>query len=165
MQILGVCGSLQKQSSNLRMLIAMRQRVPEPVELMIFDGIGRLPLFNPDLLSQTPLPDSVTRWKAALTASDALLIACPEYGHSLPGTLKNAIDWVIGSGEFYHKPVAITAAVRHPERGLNGLAALHQTLMAVDADIIWADTVLHDAHLDQQLDTILQAIVRRLQKG
>ena len=162
MQILGVCGSLQRQSSNLRLLVEMSLRVPEGVELTIFDGIGRIPLFNPDLLNEPPLPEPVQAWKAALSASNAVLIASPEYGHSLPGALKNAIDWVIGSGEFYGKPVAITAAVRHPERGLNGLGALHQTLMACDANIIYADTVFYGGDVDQQQDEILQTITHRL---
>ena len=162
MQILGVCGSLQRQSSNLRLLVEMSLRVPEGVELTIFDGIGRIPLFNPDLLNEPPLPEPVQAWKAALSASNAVLIASPEYGHSLPGALKNAIDWVIGSGEFYGKPVAITAAVRHPERGLNGLGALHQTLTACDANIMYADTVFYGGDVDQQQDEILQTITHRL---
>jgi NAD(P)H-dependent FMN reductase len=61
------------------------------------------------------VPESVLRWRGMLAASDAVLIASPEYGFSLPGALKNAIDWVIGSGELEGKVVAITAAVPGPE--------------------------------------------------
>ena len=71
--------------------------------------------------------------RSSTLESDALLIASPEYGHSLPGSLKNAIDWVIGTGELERKVVAITAAVPGPERGRLGLQALRQTLGAVRA--------------------------------
>ena len=160
MKILGVSGSLQKESSNLRLLHDLRARMPANVEMVIFDGIGRIPAFNPDHLSYPPLPEAVTHWKTALTTCKAVLFASPEYGHSLPGALKNAIDWVYASGEFYHKPVALTAAVRDAERGLRGLEALHQTLSAAGADIFYADTVLYDEAIEQRLDEVKEAILR-----
>ena len=163
MRILGVCGSLRKASSNLRLLETLGERLSEGIEMVIFDGIGRIPPLNPDLLSRPPLPASVIEWKRALADSNAVLIASPEYGYSIPGALKNAIDWVYGSGELFHKPVAITAAVQREEQGLNGLAALHQTLMAAKGDVFWADTILHDEQIDQQIDSALYAIERRLQ--
>lgn len=63
--------------------------------MILFDGLRHLPHFNPD----TEEPPAVRDWRKALAGSDAVLIASPEYGHSLPGALKNGIDWVIGSGE------------------------------------------------------------------
>ena len=116
MRILAVCGSLQSQSKNLALLGTAARCVPPAVELVLFDGLGDLPHFNPDI-EATATPDSVLRWRQALASSDAVLIACPEYGFSLPGVLKNAIDWVIGSGELEGKIVAITAAVPGPARG------------------------------------------------
>lgn len=139
----------------------MRQRAPRGVTLAIFDGIGRIPAFNPDLLSQPPLPPAVIAWKQALTTCRCALFASPEYGHSLPGALKNAIDWVYASGEFYHKPIALTAAVRDPERGLRGLEALHQTLTAAGGDVFWADTIVYDEQVNQQLDALWQVIIQR----
>ena len=76
-------------------------------------ALATLPHFNPEI-EATGVPESVTRWRRALAESDAVLIASPEYGFSLPGALKNAIDWVIGSGELEGKVVAITAAVPRP---------------------------------------------------
>ncbi|MCA9623176.1 MAG: NAD(P)H-dependent oxidoreductase, partial [Myxococcales bacterium] len=75
-------------------------------------------------------------WREALRSSDAVFMAAPEYGHSLPGALKNAIDWLIGSGELYGKPVAITAAVGDPRRGHRGLDALARTLRAAGARVV-----------------------------
>src|SRR6478672_5570737 len=108
---------------------------------------------------------SIRTWKlaarsrSAIAASDALLIASPEYGHSLPGALKNAIDWVIGTGELERKIVAITAAVPGPERGRRGLAALAQTLGAVSATIVGGDPIVKGPDSEQQIRGLVQALV------
>ena len=92
-----LCGSLQARwqpgAARGRQALA-----PAGVEIVLFDGVRDLPLFNPDLESDGEL-DVVRAWRQALAGSDAVLIASPEYGFSLPGALKNAIDWVIGSGD------------------------------------------------------------------
>ena len=135
MRILAISGSLQAQSKNLALLTAAATVAPPGVDVVVFDGIRDLPHFNPDIEAMS-VPESVLRWRQALAASDAVLIASPEYGFSLPGVLKNAIDWVIGSGELEGKVVAITAAVPGPERGRRGLHALRETLSAVRASIV-----------------------------
>jgi NAD(P)H-dependent FMN reductase len=135
MRLLAVCGSLQSQSKNLMLLAAAARYVPPGVEYVLFDGLADLPHFNPDIEAAST-PDSVLRWRQALANSDAVLIASPEYGFSLPGVVKNAIDWVIGSGELEGKIVAVTAAVPGPERGRRGLQALCDTLSAVRATIV-----------------------------
>ena len=102
MRILGICGSLQRKSGNLTLLnVAVASTLPD-VEVVLFDGLRELPHFNPDI-EASGVPESVMRWRRALSESDAVLIASPEYGFSLPGVLKNAIDWVIGSGELEGK--------------------------------------------------------------
>src|SRR4051794_18580521 len=107
MRIVGICGSLQGASSNLTLLRRAGELVteisPEAVVFELFDGVRDLPLFDPDIERDGDAPASVTAWRSALAHADALLIASPEYGHSLPGALKNAIDWVIGSGELEGK--------------------------------------------------------------
>ena len=75
---------------------------PRDIEFVVFDGLRDLPLFNPDV-DATGAPDSVLRWRRALAESDGVLIASPEYGFSLPGALKNGIDWVIGSASSKEK--------------------------------------------------------------
>ena len=120
MSILGVCGSLQADSKNLALLKVAAQSAPPGVRLLLFDGLRELPHFNPDIELEG-VPESVQRWRQTIAESDAVLVACPEYGFSLPGALKNGIDWVIGSGELEGKIVAITAAVPAPERGRRGL--------------------------------------------
>jgi chromate reductase len=135
-RILGICGSLQAGSSNAALLSAALRHAPASVELALYGGLAALPHFNPDLERAHTLPE-VDALRAAVASADALLIACPEYGHSLPGVLKNAIDWLIGTGELERKRVAITAAVVHPERGRAGLAALRTTLAAVSAELLF----------------------------
>ena len=162
MLLVGICGSMQSSSSNLTLL----QRAGELIEdvtdgrmaFRIFDGVRDLPLFDPDIERDGPPPDSVTAMRAALTGADALLIASPEYGHSLPGALKNVIDWLIGSGELEGKVVGVTAAVVHEARGRRGLNALLGTLAAVSARVVGGNGIVIAAEFDRQLRALLSGI-------
>ena len=155
-RILGILGSLGAKSVNFELLRAAGSLAPEGVELIVFDGLAALPFFDPDL-DPDQVPTSVHSFRRAIADSDALLIASPEYGHSLPGVLKNAIDWTIGSGELERKVVAITAAVPHPDRGRLGLAALRQTLGAVSAVIVSDEPIVRGP---ESVDAIRKLIVR-----
>ena len=94
-----------------------------------------------------------------MSECDAVLIASPEYGFSLPGVLKNAIDWVIGSGELEGKVVAITAAVPAPERGRRGLQALRDTLAAVRATIIGGEPIPPGPTRDRDVAQLVRALI------
>jgi chromate reductase, NAD(P)H dehydrogenase (quinone) len=158
MRILAICGSLQAKSGNLALLKTAAASMPPGVELVLFDGLRKLPHFNPDI-EATRVPESVTQWRSALTASDGVLIASPEYGFSLPGVLKNGIDWVIGSGELEEKVVAITAVVVGPERGRRGLQALRDTLSAVRATIVGGEPITKGPGFEAQVAALVQALV------
>lgn len=165
MRITGVCGSLAATSANGLLLHAAAAGAPEGVEVVLFEGLRELPHFDADLEAAGP-PSSVHAWRRTLADSDAVLIASPEYGHSLPGALKNAIDWVIGSGELYRKVVGITAAVPHASRGLRGLEALARTLGAVDAILVWDAPLVHrhgvfGADLRAMLGELVDGVRRR----
>ena len=108
--ILGFAGSLRKQSYNKAILAAALETVPEDASLEVFDLEG-IPPFNQDLELQPP--DKVKEFKAKIRAADAILIATPEYNYSIPGVLKNAIDWAsrpYGDNAFDGKPVAVMGA-------------------------------------------------------
>ena len=108
--ILGFAGSLRKQSHNKAILAAALELVPENTTLEIFDLEG-IPPFNQDLEHQPP--EKVKEFKSKIKAADAVLIATPEYNYSIPGVLKNAIDWAsrpYGDNAFDGKPVAIMGA-------------------------------------------------------
>lgn len=164
LRVLGVCGSLQAHSSNLQLLRAAAVWAPERVALTISDGLRALPHFDPDLEREgTPAP--VRAWRSAIAASDALLITCPEYGFSLPGALKNGIDWTIGSGELERKVIAFTASVPAAFRGLMGLAALRQTLTAVSARLVGGEPIARGAGEQAELAALLEALVAEVARG
>src|SRR6185295_14869785 len=128
------------------------------VSVVLWDALRDLPHFNPDIEDAGP-PESVRRWRQALTDSDAVLIASPEYGFSLPGALKNGIDWVIGSGELEGKVVAITAAVPAPERGRRGLQALRDTLAAVRVTIIGGEPIPAGPSRDRDVAQLVRVLI------
>jgi chromate reductase len=158
MRILGICGSLQARSENLALLHVAAASMPPGAELVLFDGLRELPHFNPDIEADG-VPESVTRWRLALAGSDAVLIACPEYGFSLPGALKNGIDWVIGSGELERKVVAVTAAVAGSARGRRGLDALRATLTAVRATIVGGQPIPKGPGLEFEVTVLVRTLI------
>ena len=92
MVVLAVSGSLRRDSHNTQLLRAAIEAAPEGVEVELWEGLGDLPLYDQDLDTTEPV-ESVRRLRAAWGAADAILFATPEYNGSLPGGLKNAIDW------------------------------------------------------------------------
>jgi chromate reductase len=111
MRILGISGSLRRDSHNTRLLRAARALLPEGAELRVFDGLAAIPPFSEDIEHTPPAP--VRSLRAAIAASDAVLIATPEYNGSLPGQLKNALDWIsrpVGSSPLRGKPAAVIGA-------------------------------------------------------
>jgi NAD(P)H-dependent FMN reductase len=156
MRILGILGSLGAGSKNLALLELAASAAPAGVEVSLFTGLGALPHFDPDVV-ESPAP--VLALRRAIAASDALLIAAPEYGHSLPGVLKNGIDWLIGTGELERKVIAITASVPGPERGRRGLAALRQTLGAVSATVVGGEPLVRGPGLEPALRALLEDLV------
>lgn len=162
MRILAICGSLQVTSANLSLLRAAATMVPADVEIVFYDGLGDLPHFNPDV-DAGGVP-AVMAFRQALAASDALLIASPEYGHSLPGALKNAIDWVIGSGELEAKIVGVTASTNSAERGRRGLKALTDTLGAVSAKIVGGEPIVRGPTQERELGLLLDALIAKVRE-
>ena len=112
---------------------------PSEVEVVIFGSVGDVPHFNPDL--PEPQGGAVAELRAELAGADAVLVATPEYAHGMPGSLKNALDWIVGSGELYGKPVAILSAAPGPERGANAREMLERTLSAQGAVVAVSATI------------------------
>ena len=109
MKIIGISGSLRTASVNTSLLRAAASLTPYSVKLVIYDGIDNLPHFNPELDTE-PLPLAVTDFRSQLKSSAGVIISSPEYAHGIPGVLKNALDWLVASGELYDKPVALFSA-------------------------------------------------------
>jgi len=78
---------------------------------MVYDGIGNLPHFNPELdkepAHKEPVPPAVSDFRSQLNSSAGVVISTPEYANGIPGALKNALDWLVASGELYEKPIAL----------------------------------------------------------
>jgi NAD(P)H-dependent FMN reductase len=164
-RILGICGSLQATSSNLTLLHTAAGLAPAGVELSIYDGIRDLPLFNPDIEHEGSSPEPVMRWRSALAGADALLIASPEYGHSVPGALKNAIDWVIGTAELDTKIAGVTASVNHEARGRRGLDALLRTLAAVNVAVIGGVPTVRGPGEERDVRALVDGIVEAVRSA
>ncbi len=137
MKILGVSGSLQTGSSNRQVLRTVAEMLGT-VPLHHFESTGDLPAFNSDL-DDDPPPEPVARWRKALADADAVVISTPEYAHSYPGALKNALDWVVGSGEFVDKPVLVITA--GPSGGVRARDALVPVLRAISANVVDAISI------------------------
>lgn len=110
-KILGVAGSLREGSYNRATLRAARELLPANVQLESFERLGEIPPFNED--EEGTLPDAVAQLKQQIREADAILFVTPEYNYSIPGVLKNAIDWAsrpYGENAWDGKPVAIMGA-------------------------------------------------------
>ena len=90
-------------------LQAAQLLAPPEMTITIFDGLAKLPYFNPDMDDENP-PDVVAAMRGAVGEADGLLICSPEYARGVAGVLKNGLDWLVGSLEFPNKPVAVINA-------------------------------------------------------
>jgi len=130
-RILAISGSLRAASSNSALLRAAVRLAPEDVEIIVYDGLGGLPPFNPDLDGAEP--PTVLDLRARVQAADGVLFACPEYAHGVPGVLKNALDWTVASPAFVDKPVALINAA---PRASHAQASLAETLSTMSAILV-----------------------------
>jgi len=130
-KILALCGSLRAVSTNRAALEACRLLAPAGTEVTIFDGIDKLPHFNPDL-DCDPLPEKVAELRRLIGAYDRLLISSPEYAHGMAGSLKNALDWLVGSLEFPETEVVL---INTSPRAEHAQAQLREVLTTMSADL------------------------------
>jgi chromate reductase len=167
MLILAISGSLRGASSNTELLKTVTRAMPTSAEMRLFEGLGNLPAFNPDI---EPAPESVSAFRTLIAAADAVAISTPEYAHGVPGVLKNALDWLVGSGELYRKPVVL---LHRSDRGEYAQASLREILTIMGAEIVF-DAVIkipqpNEAAADSSeaprsidLDTAVAALIRQV---
>ncbi len=137
MRVLGISGSLRGDSHNGRLLGAAAELLPPGVELVRFDGLKAIPPFDEDD-EQSP-GAAVEAWRAAIEQSDALLFATPEYNHSIPGALKNAVDWASrpsASAVLRNKPAATIGASTGMFGAVWAQAELRKSLAAAGARVL-----------------------------
>jgi NAD(P)H-dependent FMN reductase len=133
-RLLTVCGSLQTVSTNRAALAVAHDFAHTSGGVIVddYEGLALLPALNPDLADE-PGPH-VDDWRHRVGLADVVLIASPEYAGSVAGSLKNALDWIVGSGELYAKPVALLSA--GTSGGLYARQALVQTLTWQGAHVV-----------------------------
>jgi chromate reductase, NAD(P)H dehydrogenase (quinone) len=109
MRLLALCGSLRAASCNRSALEAAARLAPRDVEVVLYERLGELPHFNPDIDSDEP-PALVRELRREVGRGDGLLVSSPEYAHGVAGSMKNALDWLVRGLEFAGKPVAVLNA-------------------------------------------------------
>jgi chromate reductase len=135
-KVLAICGSLRTASINRVLLHVAIRLSPPSMEIVMSPDIGALPLYNPDL--EHCVPAQVVRFRTQVAASQALLIASPEYAHGVTGPLKNALDWLVSFEPFTNKPVALLNA---SPRAHHADAALREILKTMSAEIVEAASI------------------------
>jgi chromate reductase len=113
MRVLGVSGSLRRDSYNSALLRAAAERLPGGVEFVAFERLAEIPAYDADLEESAETPAAVLALREAMRAADAVLIATPEYNSSIPGALKNALDWAsrpAGESALTGTPAAVIGA-------------------------------------------------------
>jgi chromate reductase len=133
-RVLLVSGSTRAGSGNTAALVTAAAVAPGDVTAVVYDGLARLPAFNPDDDGDR-VPAEVARLREEITAADAVLFCTPEYAGNLPGSFKNLLDWTVGGGQLYGKPVA-WLNVAAPGRGQGAQDALAAVLGYVGAVVV-----------------------------
>lgn len=168
-KILGISGSLRNNSSASSVLKQVAGLFPASIDFRIYEGIAMLPHFNDSEI----IPEEVTLFREELRHADGVFICTPEYAFGIPGSLKNALDWTVGSGELVEKPVALITA---SSVGDKGHAALLLVLSAITADIDSAhallipfiraildgDGAIKDAETATQVRTLVEGFAEKL---
>lgn len=146
MRVLGISGSLRRDSHNRRLLRAAAALLPPDAELVEFDGLKAIPPFDED---DEPAPaPAVERWREQIADADALLFATPEYNSSIPGALKNAVDWAsrpFATSALMNKPAAVIGTSTGMFGAVWAQAELRKSLAAAGARVIDRELPVPDA--------------------
>jgi chromate reductase, NAD(P)H dehydrogenase (quinone) len=169
MTVLGISGSLRAGSHNARLLRAAAGLLPPGAELRVFDRLGEIPPFDED--AEHSPPPAVIALKEAIAAADAVLIATPEYNHSIPGVLKNALDWASrphATNPLRGKPAAVVGTSTGMFGAVWAQADARKILSTIGARVVDrelpvpeaaerfdADGTLRDPEVEAQLSELL----------
>jgi len=188
MNIVAISGSLRAASFNTALLRAAASLAPDGMDIAVYEGLGDLPHYSPErdhyhARDLGASPDSVGALRSAIGAADGAIICTPEYAYGIPGSLKNALDWLVSSGELWRKPVAAISASPSASGGDRAFTALLLTLSALEATVperarmvvpsvktvLGADgALIHSATVDalrSVLDALAQAVAAPTLEG
>jgi NAD(P)H-dependent FMN reductase len=161
MNILAMSGSLRASSSTAALVRAAVRLAPRGMTIAIYDGVGDLPHFSPDLDAE-PLPAPVAALRAAIGASDGLLVVTPEYAHGMPGSLKNALDWLVSATEPIDMPVLLISA--SPSGAAHAHAQLSEVLRTMSLRLVDGGAhVFARAKLDARGEVVDPSLLARVE--
>lgn len=175
MHIAAISGSLKLDSSNTNILKAIATLAPENVHITIVTGLEKLPHFNPDVEAGN---EFVNDFRTQIKKIDGVIFSTPEYAFGVPGSLKNALDWLVSSGELNEKPIAAISASPLYPGGDKALASLLLTLTALGTNFnaqssisigniknkMSPDGTITDAPTIQSLQSILNNLLERINR-
>jgi chromate reductase len=147
MNVLAISGSLRRDSHNTNVLRNAAELAPADVDVVLWDGLKDVPPFDED--DEASAPAAVERMRSAVAAADAVLFATPEYNSSIPGQLKNAIDWLSrpkATSALRNKPVAVVGASMGAFGAVWAQADLRKVLAASGARVVEGEVVVGHAH-------------------
>ena len=147
MHFFAISGSLRAASLNAALLRAAARLAPPGITLQLYHDLAAIPPFNPDIEASNPAP--VAALRSRVSEADAVIIASPEYAHGIPGALKNALDWLVGSEAFIGKPVALFNA---SPMSVHADAALREVLGVMSAQLVDSASIvlpIRGARLDE----------------
>jgi chromate reductase, NAD(P)H dehydrogenase (quinone) len=152
MKVLAISGSLRSGSHNTKLLRAAAEFVPDDVQFELWEGLKAVPPYDEDDDKDTA-PAAVARLRAAIAGADAVLIATPEYNSSIPGQLKNALDWAsrpAATNVLRNKPVAVVGASTGAFGAVWSQGELRKVLAAIGARVAEAEVTV--GHADKRFD-------------
>lgn len=152
MRVLAISGSLRRHSNNTRLLRALREEAPEDVDVVHWDGLKEIPPYDADD-DGVPGPPAVEAFRSLVRDADAVVFATPEYNSSIPGALKNALDWgsrPLATNAFRNKPVAVIGSSAGAFGAVWAAAELRKVLAAMGARV--AGVELAVGHAGEKFD-------------
>lgn len=173
-KVLAICGSTKKNSSNHAILQFIAESFKEIIEVDFYLGLDSLPHFNPDLDNATP-PKIVSELRKRIHSSEGVVICTPEYVFSLPGSLKNAIEWNVSTTVFSNKPVAIIVASASGEKAFEALDLIMTTIESRIGDKskllikgvkgkIGQNGEIQDLEVSQQIIAVVQSLILSMEE-
>lgn len=148
MRVLAISGSLRRDSNNTALLRALREEAPSGVEIELWDGLKEIPPYDGDD-DLVPGPAKVEAFRSLVREADAVFFATPEYNSSIPGALKNALDWAsrpLATNAFRNKPVAVIGSSAGAFGGVWAAAELRKVLAAMGARVTEVEMAVGHAH-------------------
>ena len=168
MKVLGISGSLRRDSWNGKLLRAAAEQLPEDVEFVVFDALKAVPPYDEDD-DGDPAPALVSQLRDGIAGADGILFATPEYNASVPGQLKNALDWAsrpIATNVLRNKPVAVIGASAGMFGAVWAQAELRKVLAAIGARVLEGDLPVGQAQtrFDEEGNLVDEEVRERLEE-